>query len=179
MTDADLELGSGADELDDENIWGDIDFEEVADDPFYKPDDTYRCRITEAVQRKTQAGNPAISMTYTILRGEYETQRIQEFKTFPFPWQLKGYKTKEDLEHEENFDLKLKVSANRQMSFIKQRMRDFGFDPKEMNRIKPKMLLALPPMDVTMVHGKDNRENVRGVKLVDPDSEDDTYDPLA
>lgn len=176
---ADLTMTDEYDEGD--NLWGDIDFDEVQDDPFFKPDDTYRCRITEAVQRKTNAGNPAISITYTILRGEYATQRIQEFKTFPFPWQLKGFNSKEDWENEENFDQKLKVSAGRQMSFIKQRMRDFGFDPKEMNRINPKKLLALPPMDVTMVHGKENRENVRGVLLVNDDDDDSTenYDPLA
>jgi len=179
MTEADLEYGSNAAESDDENLWGDIDFEEVQDDPFFKPDDTYRCRITEAVRRKTNAGNPAISITYTIIRGEFDGQRIQEFKTFPFKWQLKGFSSEEDMNNGENFNQRLKTSSSRQMSFIKQRMRDFGFATTEMNQIKPKMLLELPPMDIVMVHGKENRENVRGVKLIDPDTEADEYDPLA
>lgn len=142
-----------------------VDWDNVKDDPFFKDDGVYRCKISEAAKRGSKKGGRGLSITYLITEGEKKGQRIQEWKTIPWKWEVKGYPTEEDMNNDTNQDDKIKADAARNLSFLKIRMQELGFAPSELNDLKPQVFLDLPEVDVTIYHDKTDREKIKSVSL--------------
>lgn len=153
----------------------DLNWDEVKDDPFFKPDGVYVCSITEAVKRASKKGGRGLSLTYTINEGEKKGQRIQEWKTIPWAWEVKGYPTEEDWKNETNYDDEVKVAADRNLSFLKIRLQELGFAPSEMNELKPDNFLSMPEVEVTIYHDKTEREKIKSVAVKE---DGETSDPF-
>lgn len=150
------------------SIFGDIDISSANDNPFFKPDGKYVCKVTKAEVRYSQKDNKGMPIEYTIQEGEKQGKKINEWKTIPEVWHVMGYKTEEDWKSEVNYSDKVKEDAARNLSFLKQRFKQFGFSPEEMNDIKPEDILSLPLLEVE-IKNQGGQERIWDIKLLDGD----------
>lgn len=147
-------------------IFGDLDVASANENPFFKPDGKYICRVTAATVRRSKAGNKGMPIEYTIQEGEKEGKKINEWKPVPEPWELEGYATDDDFKEEINFSAKLKEDAERNLSFLKQRMKQFGFSTEEMNTVTPEDFLNLPLLEVELKN-HNGQERIWSVEVYD------------
>jgi len=150
------------------SLFGDLDVASANDNPFYKEDGNYNCVISGAeIKTSNKDGSKGLALKYSITDGEKKGQFINEWKPLPFPWNLNGYATEEDEKNTSGYDAKIAGDSARSLSFLKARLRDFGFPPEKMNDLDPKDILALPPLVVSIKNEK-GRENVKGVEIAAP-----------
>lgn len=150
------------------SIFGDIDISSANDNPFFKPDGKYVCKVTKAEVRYSQQNNKGMPIEYTIQEGEKQGKKINEWKTIPEVWHVMGYKTEEEWKEEVNYSDKIKEDAARNLSFLKQRFKQFGFSPEEMNDIKAEDILNLPLLEVE-IKNQGGQERIWDIKLLDGD----------
>lgn len=147
------------------SLFGEIDVASANDNPFYKEDGQYVCRLTGAeIKTAHKTGDKGLALKYTIIEGKKKGQFINEWKPIPFSWQLNGYETEEDEKNTVNYDDEIAGNAQRSLSFLKSRLKDFGFPPEKMNVLEPKDFLELPNL-VVSIKNENGRENVKGVDL--------------
>ena len=136
-------------------IFGDLDVESAADDPFSVPDNTYYAYVTDMVAKESQSGKKGLNIEYTVSAGEHKGKKIREWKRIP-----------EDLNSDEN-----KQAA----SYIKSRMLDLGIPAERIN--------SATKDDVTgkfvavTIKSKGEYQNV--TKVVLKDESDTSIDPFA
>lgn len=133
------------------SIWGDLDVEAAADDPFAVPNNTYRAVLTDAKVGPTKAGDKVgLTITWTInSEDEHNGKMITEWKQIPQPVDPKNLTDEE----------------KRTTSFLKKRMLDLGIPPERINSVTPDDLVGRDCM-VSVVN-KDNYVNVRKVILIE------------
>ena len=153
------------------SIFGDLDVASANENPFFKPDGTYVCKLTTAEIRFSKAGNKIMPLEYTIQEGPKMGKKIQEWKPVPEVWNVHGYETEEDWKTETNYSDKIKENAERNLAFIKQRMKQFGFSQDEMNSVQPSDLLQLPLLNVE-IKNEGGQERIKGITLYDGDAGD-------
>ena len=147
------------------SLFNDLDVASANDNPFFKEDGPYNCVVTEAnikTSRKDQS--KGLALKYTIVDGPKKGQFINEWKPLPQSWNLNGYATEEDEKNVTNYDEEIAGNAQRSLSFLKARLKDFGFPPEKMNTLDQKDFLNLPQLVVT-IKNENGRENVKGVDL--------------
>lgn len=162
-----------------DGLFGELDIASANDNPFFKPDGTYLCEISKAEIKTSKAGNKGFTLDYLIIEGDKKGKKIQEWKPIPMPWHFKGYKTKEEMEsgvyNTDNDQDQIKESAERNMSFLKQRLKDFGVPVEMMNSVDAEYLLnKVPQLNVT-IQNKDGNERITGVKIADEGSSRDPF----
>ena len=150
------------------SIFGDIDIASANDNPFFKPDGKYVCKVTKAAVRYSQQNNKGMPLEYTIQEGEKQGKKINESKTIPEVWHVMGYATEEDWQNEVNYKDKIKEDAARNLSFLKLRFKQFGFAPEEMNDIKPEDILSLPLLEIE-IKNQGGSERIWDIKLLEGD----------
>lgn len=150
------------------SIFGDIDVASANENPFFKPDGKYLCKVTNATVRRSNKGNKGMPIEYTIQEGEKQGKKINEWKPVPEPWELEGYESEEDQKAEVNFSAKLKETSERDIAFIKQRMKQFGFANDEMNSVKPEDFLSLPLLEVE-IKNVNGQERIWSVEIYNPE----------
>jgi hypothetical protein len=154
------------------SLFGELDIAGANANPYFLPDDTYRCKIIEANKRIAKSsGKPGLSLTYQVVEGPKKGRKIKEWKTIPYPYELEGYKTEEDYKKKRNKDEELAENAERQKSFLKQRMVSLGIPDEKMNSVESKDFLELGLFDVT-IKNADDRVNVQSVKAVEGENAD-------
>lgn len=138
-------------------LFGDLDVQSAADNPFDIPDGTYVCIINDVKvgPTKPKDGVTKIGMTlnYRIDEGEKEDSNISEWKHVPAP---------EDLESS-NSDIK--KAAERSMSFLKSRMIDLGIPADRINDLEPEDLLGIRCSVTVAKNGQ--YTNVKRVALIE------------
>jgi hypothetical protein len=155
-------------------LFGELDIASAQDNPFFKPDGTYLCEITSAQVRTSKNGNKGFALDYTITEGPKKGKKIQEWKPIPMPWQLKGYESNEVPEGTRPDD-EIKEKAERTMSFLKQRLKDFGIPVEQMNSVDAEYILnKVPLLDIT-IKNVDGNERITGVKLHEGGSNSDPF----
>jgi hypothetical protein len=132
-------------------IFGELDVEAAADDPFAVPNNTYRTILTDAKVGPTKAGDKiGMTLTWTIQsEDEHNGKMITEWKHIPTPANPK------ELTDEEK----------RTTSFLKKRMLDLGIPPERINSITPDDLIGRECM-VSVVNNN-GYVNVKKVLLVE------------
>jgi ribonuclease BN (tRNA processing enzyme) len=155
-------------------IFGDIDVSSANENPFFKPDGKYLSKVTAATVRYSNAGNKGMPIEYTIQEGEKQGKKINEWKPVPEPWQILGYATEEDAKEEVNKSAKIKEDAARDLAFIKQRLKQFGFSNEEMNTVQPEDFLELPLLLVE-IKNHNGQERIWGVEIYDPEKSDNPF----
>lgn len=159
------------------SLFGELDINSASDNPFFKPDGTYRCVIGLAEVRKSKKGNIGFWLEYVIKAGEpKEGKKITEWKTVPMPWELKGYKTKEAMEANSEADPQVAEDAAKNLSFLKVRLKEFGFEGEEMNNVTQEDFMKLGDINVTIKNIND-QERVMSTALADgySSSSDDPF----
>jgi len=147
------------------SLFGELDVASANDNPFYKEDGTYTCVVSGAETKTSRKdGAKGLALKYTIVEGEKKGQFINEWKPIPFSWNLNGYATEEDEKNTTNHDPEIGGNAQRSLSFLKSRLKDFGFPPEKMNNLEPQDFLNLPNLLVS-IKNENGRENVKGVEL--------------
>lgn len=131
------------------SMFGDLDIESAADDPFAVPDNTYRAFVTDVEVKPTKDGSKTgMTIIYKISEGEHEGKQIREWKNIPQPVDPKNPSDDD----------------KRAMSFLKQRLLDLGVPADRINQVTPDDLIA---KEVTVsVKNNDGYVNVRKVTLV-------------
>lgn len=148
-------------------LFGELDVAGANANPFFLPDDTYRCKIIEANKRVAKSsGNPGLSLTYQVVEGPKKGRKIKEWKTVPHAYELEGYKTEEDYKKKRSKDDEVAEKAEQQKSFLKQRLVSLGVPEDKMNSVESTDLLEVGLVDVTIKNNED-RVNVQGVKIVE------------
>lgn len=165
-----------------DSLFGELDIASANDNPFFKPDGTYLCEISKAEIKTSKAGNKGFTLDYLIVDDEPHSKKgkkIQEWKPIPMPWQLKGYATKEEMEsgkyNTDNDQDEIKERAERNMSFLKSRLKDFGVPVEMMNSVDSEYLLNKVPQLWVTIKNQDGNERITGVKV----AEDTERDPFA
>lgn len=161
------------------SLFGELDIANAKDNPFFKPDGDYECEIASAEVKTSKAGNKGFALDYLIIEGPKKGKKIQEWKPIPMPWHLKGYMTQGEMEsgqrnsdHDED---KIKEDAERNMSFLKTRLKNFGIPVEEMNSVTPEYLLnKVPQLTVTIKNSGDN-ERITGVKISEKSGNPDPF----
>ena len=147
------------------SLFGELDVASANDNPFFKEDGPYTCAVSGAeIKTSRKDGSKGLALKYTIVEGEKKGQFINEWKPIPFSWNLNGYATEEDEKNTANYDPEIGGNAARSLSFLKARLKDFGFAPEKMNNLEPTDFLNLPKLVVT-IKNENGRENVKGVDL--------------
>lgn len=147
------------------SLFGELDVASANDNPFYKDDGSYTCVVAGAeLKTSNKDGSKGLALKYSIVEGPKKGQFINEWKPIPFSWQLNGYESAEDEKNTTNYDDENASNAARSLSFLKARLKDFGFAPEKMNILEPSDFLNLPKLVVTIKNEK-GRENVKGVDL--------------
>jgi hypothetical protein len=160
-----------------ESLFGELDIASASDNPFFKPDGTYRCMIGLADVRKSKKGNIGFWLEYVIKAGEpKEGRKITEWKAVPMPWELKGYASRDDMAAETNYSAQIEEDANKNLSFLKIRLKEFGFDGEDLNSVTKEDIMKVGDLLVT-IKNKDDQERITGVKLAD--EADASNDPFA
>jgi hypothetical protein len=161
-----------------DSLFGELDIASASDNPFFKPDGTYKCVIGLAEVRKSKKGNIGFWLEYVIKSGEpKEGKKITEWKTVPMPWELKGYNTKEAMENNAPKSEEVAETAAKNLSFLKVRLKEFGFNDDELNKVTQADIMKVGDVDVTIKNIND-QERVMSVKLADG-SGSDSSDPFA
>lgn len=162
------------------SLFGELDIASASDNPFFKPDGTYKCVIGLAEVRTSKKGNVGFWLEYVIKAGEpKEGKKITEWKTVPMPWNLMGYETKEAMEANAAPSESVKETAQKDLSFLKMRLKEFGFSAEEMNTVTQADIMKLGDILVTIKNIND-QERVMGVKPADGyDEEASSADPWA
>lgn len=167
-----------------ESLFGELDIASASDNPFFKPDGDYLCVIGLAEVRKSKAGNIGFWLEYVIKAGEpKEGKKITEWKTVPMPWELKGYKTQADMQSGRQLDendpevKKIKEDAEKNLSFLKIRLKEFGFEGDDMNNVTQQDIMKVGDVIVNIKNIND-QERVMKVKLADGNSSS-SDDPFA
>jgi len=147
-------------------LFGDLDIASANENPFFKPDGTYRCEIAKVEVRKAKSGNMGMDLQYLIVEDEPNNKKgkkITEWLNVPTPSQL------------ESDDPEVKEKAERFMSFLKRRLKDFGVPLEEMNSVDGTYLLnKVPQLDIT-IKNADGNERITGVKIAEGDVERDPF----
>lgn len=162
-------------------LFGDLDIASAKENPFFKPDGAYHCSLTSAEIKIAKSGSKGFALEYTIQSGDKKNKKIQEWKSIPMPWNLKGYESEAAMnvggpsDDEINGDGKIKERAEREMSFLKRRLKDFGIPVEEMNSVDREYLLnKVPDLEITIKNSGDN-ERITGIKLWESDSSSDPF----
>lgn len=135
-----------------ENLFGDIDFGNVPDDPFAIPDNSYLAFVTDVKTGPTKAGDKiGLTLTYTIADGEFEGRKVTEWKQIVQPADP-AHPTAEEA---------------RSLSYLKSRMVDLGIPGSKLGSLIPDDLIGIKA--VISVQTKGQYQNVTRVKVVDPD----------
>lgn len=130
------------------SIFGELDVASANENPFFKPDGKYISKLTKAEVRYSKSGNKGMPLEYTIMEGQKQGKTINEWKAIPEVWETQGYPTKDDYAAETKYSDKIKEDAERNLAFLKQRLKQFGFAAEEMNAITPEQLLELPWLEI-------------------------------
>jgi hypothetical protein len=99
--------------MSEENVFAEIDWDEIPEDPFSVPANTYEAYLTEAVIRQVSAekgGGHGLSLTFTISDGDYEGYKVQDWKSIPEVDDPKNPTTEE----------------RKALSWVKRRLNDLG-----------------------------------------------------
>jgi len=152
------------------SVFGELDIENASADPFFKENGTYLCLITEAPISTSAKGNRGMNIKYIIQEGDYEKESIRDYKSIPFPWQLKGYQTEEDMANETSYDDELKRRSLKSVRFLKQRLREFGFPDEKMSSLQPEDIIGVGYVWVQLGHKQNGDDLIMGVKLAQSDS---------
>lgn len=138
-------------------MFGDLDIESAADDPFAVPDNTYEAFLTEVKVGRTKDGSKlGMTLVYTISNGEHASKQVREWKNIPQPADPKNPDADE----------------SRALSFLKSRLLDLGIPSNRINSVQPDDLVG---KEVTIaVVNRDGFVNVRKVTLV-TDSEETPF----
>lgn len=140
------------------SLFGDLDLENAADDPFAIPPGTYNAVLTALTQEnpKDPSKRPGFSFKYTITNPDEDPDNnatgltISEWKTIPAP-------ITDDSTDEE------KAEASRNRSFIKQRLLSLGVAPDDLDTVGSEDLVGT---DVVLtVVKKGEYTNITWVKL--------------
>lgn len=133
------------------SIFGDLDVESAADDPFAVPNNTYRTILTDAKVGPTKAGDKiGLTITWTIQsEDEHNGKMITEWKHIPDPGDPKNLSDEE----------------KRAASFLKKRMLDLGIPPERINSVTPDDLIGRECM--VRVVTKGDYTNVQKVVLIE------------
>jgi hypothetical protein len=157
------------------SLFGELDIASAQDNPFFKPDGTYVCELTGAEVKTSKKGNKGFALEYTITQEFKKGKKIQEWKPVPMPWELKGFK---EQSQDGSPDEKVKENAERNMAFLKARLKDFGIPVEEMNQVDREYLLnKVPELEVT-IKNQDGNERITGVKISD-EAMDNYSDPFS
>jgi len=109
------------------SIFGDLDVESAADDPFAVPDNTYKAFLFDVKVGPTKDGTKTgMSLTYKISEGEHEGKQITEWKRIPTPADPKN----------------LDADDQRALSFLKARMLSLGIPASAVNTVTPEDLIG-------------------------------------
>lgn len=161
------------------SLFGDLDVASANENPFWKDDGTYRCQVSGAeIKTSNKNGSKGLALKYNISEGPKKGQFIQEWKPIPFVWEINGYETEQEMNDRVNYDDEIASRAQRNLSFLKARLKDFGLPPEKMNTLEAKDLLELPELDVT-IKNENGRENVKGVQLAVAGSSGSKGDPFS
>jgi hypothetical protein len=161
-----------------ESLFGELDIASASDNPFFKPDGDYVCMIGLAEVRKSKSGNVGFWLEYVIKAGQpKEGKKITEWKTIPMPWEVKGYKTQEAMNNNADPEDAVKEDAAKNLSFLKRRLKEFGFEGEDMNKVTQDDIMKLGDVIVNIKNIND-QERVMSVKLAD-DLGSSANDPFA
>ena len=136
-------------------IFGDLDLDTVASDPFKVEDGTYEADVTGATVGETAKGDKiGLTIKYTITDGDSPMfgRSITEWQHIPQP---SGEPTPQEL---------------RSASFLKSRLISLGVPENEMNSMQPEDLLGISV--VVTVREKDGYTNITRLILADQDPTD-------
>lgn len=159
-----------------DGLFGDLDLENAKENPFYKEDDTYRCLLTAAPIKTSKAGNKGMELTFTVQEGEHRTEKIIMWNTVPYPYQLQGYPSKQDMENQTNYDEDISRKARISEGFLKKTLLSLGFTNEELSTVTQKDILAVGYVDVTIRHDDKGNEKITGIALVKDDEESSPFD---
>lgn len=147
------------------SLFGELDVASANDNPFFKEDGPYTCVVAGAeIKTSNKDGSKGLALKYSIVDGPKKGQFINEWKPIPFSWELNGYESQDDEKNTAGYDDEIAGKAARSLSFLKARLKDFGFAPEKMNILEPTDFLNLPKLVVT-IKNENGRENVKGVDL--------------
>jgi len=160
------------------NLFGDLDVNSAADNPWVKPDGPYHCFLTKVESNLTKKGDKyGMNLEYTIQDGPKARRKIKEWKWIPTPNQLAGYKALKEADNdEESPDEEFAGNAADAVAWLKARMKDFGIPSDRINTVNRQDLLDMG-LDLTVtIRTKNGNEQITSVMLYEGD---DVNDPFA
>lgn len=132
-------------------LFGDLDVESAADDPFEVPPNVYNAVITEVKVGLTKdQSKMGMTIIYKIISDdEHAGKQIREWKHIPQPADPKN----------------LSADDKRSMSFLKSRLLDLGVPESKINSVEPDDLVG-KEVTVSVKKGDKDFINVTKVTLL-------------
>lgn len=130
-------------------LFGDLDIQSAADNPFAVPANTYECTVTGVKVGPTKdESKVGMTLTYTIQSGEYEGDDITEWKEIPQPADPHN----------------LTPQERKSNSWLKQRLLSLGVPEDRVNDVEEDDLVGVDCV-VTVAEGKNGYMNVTRVEV--------------
>lgn len=161
------------------SLFGELDIANAKDNPFFKPDGAYECEISKAEVKTSKNNNKGFTLDYLIVDGPKKGKKIQEWKPIPMPWELKGYHSEEAMKSghfDTDYDSdQIKENAERNMFFLKTRLKNFGIPVEEMNSVTPEQLLNDVPRLTVTIKNVGDQERITNVKISEGTENSDPF----
>lgn len=122
------------------NLFGDLDWDSVSDDPFGVGEGTFNAVVSKVERKESKDGTKVgLVFTYTVESDDENNQKnVQEWKTVP------------EIENPSN----MTAEERQALSFVKQRLKSLGIPEDRMNAITPEDLEGIPVTIVTKKNGE-------------------------
>lgn len=133
-------------------LFGDLDVESAADDPFKVEPGVYEATVTDVAVGPTKDGSKTgMTIIFTISPTDEDNagKTVREWKQIPMPADPK----------------KLSADDKRAMSFLKSRLLDLGIPETRVNDVLPEDLIG-KEVTITVKQGKNDFMNVSRVTLL-------------
>lgn len=135
-----------------DNLFANLDFDSVPDDPFYIPDNSYLCYVTGVKTGPTKAGDKVgLTITYKIAEGAHEGSEVTEWKQIPQP-SNPAHMTSDEA---------------RAATWLKQRLLSLGVPKDRLTSFDPDDIVGVKC--VVKVVNRGEYRNVQRVEVVDED----------
>lgn len=150
-----------------ENLFGELDVESAEDNPWLKPDGTYRCGLADVSVKLTKKEDKmGMTLEFKITEGVKKGRQIKPWYWIPTPNQVKGF-TSLKPEDGQVKDAEFAEKAANATSTLKLVMKNMGVPADKINSIKSQDLLDMAQEYDVTIQNKNGSENVKSIAVAE------------
>lgn len=164
--------------MDTDNLFGELDVESAEDNPWFKPDGTYRCGLADVTVKLTKNEDKmGMTLVFKVTQDFKKGRQIKPWYWIPTPNQIKGYPSLKPEEGQVK-DPEFAEKAANATSTLKMVMKNMGVPADKINTLKSQDLMDMAQEYDVTIQNKNGSENIKSIAVND-DTTDQKFDPFS